>query len=363
MDEGNGVTVVRGYSQVTGLALNLAATKGSATLAQYTYSYDHYGNLSERDDVFAGSHESEHYDALNRLIKSVLTASGGGGTTTYAYDDAGNLTYRSDRGTYTYGENGAGPHAVTSIDDGSSYGYNANGEMTSGAGRTLAWATFGKATTITQGGTTVTLAYGPDNERYRKTVSTGSETVTYLGAAELIDLAGSTGIRRTLALADLTVIDTGGNNAGVLYPVTDQLGSTIDLGDGNGASADVMSYGPFGKRMTAGWAGQMSISQALTINTTESDKGYTGQEGLDAVQLDDYNARLYDPALGRFLSVDPLIGHPESTQGFNPYSSVENNPLNRTDPTGEVMDQCMANGICGSVTIDGIGTISAGGRQ
>ncbi|MGI0134793.1 MAG: RHS repeat-associated core domain-containing protein, partial [Candidatus Micrarchaeaceae archaeon] len=49
----------------------------------------------------------------------------------------------------------------------------------------------------------------------------------------------------------------------------------------------------------------------------------------------DYNARLYDPALGRFLSVDPLIGHPESTQGINPYSYVENNPLNKTDPTGE----------------------------
>ncbi|MGH7239688.1 MAG: RHS repeat-associated core domain-containing protein, partial [Candidatus Saccharimonadales bacterium] len=63
--------------------------------------------------------------------------------------------------------------------------------------------------------------------------------------------------------------------------------------------------------------------------------GYTGQEALDAVQLDDYNARLYDPKLGRFLSVDPLIAHPESTQGINPYSYVENNPLNATDPTGK----------------------------
>ncbi|MGH9437147.1 MAG: hypothetical protein ACRD22_04440 [Terriglobia bacterium] len=63
------------------------------------------------------------------------------------------------------------------------------------------------------------------------------------------------------------------------------------------------------------------------------------------------------------MSVDPLIGHPESTQGINPYSYVENNPLNRTDPTGEVMDQCMENGICGSVTIDGIGTISASAHQ
>ncbi|MGH2510715.1 MAG: RHS repeat-associated core domain-containing protein, partial [Ktedonobacteraceae bacterium] len=55
--------------------------------------------------------------------------------------------------------------------------------------------------------------------------------------------------------------------------------------------------------------------------------------------LDDYNARLYDPRLGRFLSVDPLIGHPESTQGINPYSYVENNPLSRTDPTGEMMTE------------------------
>ncbi|MGH9772532.1 MAG: RHS repeat-associated core domain-containing protein, partial [Candidatus Acidiferrales bacterium] len=82
-------------------------------------------------------------------------------------------------------------------------------------------------------------------------------------------------------------------------------------------------------------AGAMGVGQALTINTTASDRGYTGQEALDAVQLDDYNARLYDPSLGRFLSVDPLIGHPESTQGINPYSYVENNPLNRVDPTGE----------------------------
>jgi RHS repeat-associated protein len=53
----------------------------------------------------------------------------------------------------------------------------------------------------------------------------------------------------------------------------------------------------------------------------------------------DYNARLYDPALGRFLSVDPLIAHPGSTQSINPYSYVENNPLNKTDPTG-MADQC-----------------------
>ncbi len=62
----------------------------------------------------------------------------------------------------------------------------------------------------------------------------------------------------------------------------------------------------------------------------------------------DYNARLYDPSLGRFLSVDPLIGHPGSTQGINPYSYVANNPLNKTDPTGEM--SCTPSGAGKTVT-------------
>jgi uncharacterized protein with LGFP repeats len=92
-----------------------------------------------------------------------------------------------------------------SVVNGSGFGYNADGEMTNDNGKTLTWAAFGKATAITQGATSVTLAYGPDDDRYEKDVNAygQSETVLYLGAAELIDLNGSTGIRRTLALADV----------------------------------------------------------------------------------------------------------------------------------------------------------------
>ena len=34
------------------------------------------------------------------------------------------------------------------------------------------------------------------------------------------------------------------------------------------------------------------------------------------------NGRVYDPELGRFLSADPLIQFPESTQGFDRYAYV-----------------------------------------
>ena len=162
--------------------------------------------------------------------------------------------------------------------------------------------------------------------------------------AERLTEGPYTAIRRTVTLADLTFIDTGGAGSHVLYPVTDNLGSTIALGAANGSLAQGMSYGPFGRRETAGWAGYMSQSEALTINTTETDRSYTGQEGLDAIGLMDYNARLYDPSLGRFLSVDPKIADPQGTQSINPYSYVGNNPLNATDPTGE--SKCVAGRPC-----------------
>ena len=112
-------------------------------------------------------------------------------------------------------------------------------------------------------------------------------------------------------------------------------GNTIAIADSSGHLVQGLAYADFGKRYSAGWTQAMSTGEALSVNTTLSDRGYTCQESLDAIGLDDYNARLYDPALGRFLSTDPLIANPGSTQSINPYSYVENNPLNKVDPTGE----------------------------
>jgi len=47
------------------------------------------------------------------------------------------------------------------------------------------------------------------------------------------------------------------------------------------------------------------------------------------------NARLYDPALGRFLSPDPYVQMPDFTQNFNRYSYCLNNPLVYVDEDGE----------------------------
>jgi hypothetical protein len=51
-----------------------------------------------------------------------------------------------------------------------------------------------------------------------------------------------------------------------------------------------------------------------------------------------YNARWYDPALGRFAQADSII--PDGVQGLDRYAYVNNNPMRYTDPTGH----CSQNG-------------------
>jgi RHS repeat-associated protein len=66
------------------------------------------------------------------------------------------------------------------------------------------------------------------------------------------------------------------------------------------------------------------------------DRGYTGHENLEMFGLINMNARMYNPALGRFLSADPYVQIPDFSQTYNRYSYANNNPMIYTDPSGEV---------------------------
>jgi uncharacterized protein RhaS with RHS repeats len=46
------------------------------------------------------------------------------------------------------------------------------------------------------------------------------------------------------------------------------------------------------------------------------------------------NGRVYDPAIGRFMSADPFVDGAETTQGWNRFSYVHNRPVVLTDPSG-----------------------------
>jgi RHS repeat-associated protein len=64
-----------------------------------------------------------------------------------------------------------------------------------------------------------------------------------------------------------------------------------------------------------------------------TDKKFTGQR-LDSTGLYYYNARYYDPVIGRFISPDTIVPNPANPQSLNRYSYCLNNPLRYSDPTG-----------------------------
>ena len=53
----------------------------------------------------------------------------------------------------------------------------------------------------------------------------------------------------------------------------------------------------------------------------------------NSLGLYDFSARMYDPALGRFLSVDPMA---ETCLNMTPFAYCGNNPIIRVDPEGEI---------------------------
>lgn len=66
-----------------------------------------------------------------------------------------------------------------------------------------------------------------------------------------------------------------------------------------------------------------------------NDKGFVGGTA-DPTGLTHLGAREYDPALGRFISVDPELDtdDPQSMEG---YSYADNGPIVHADPSGEVL--------------------------
>ena len=151
---------MRGYDALTGRLTGISTTKGMTLLQDNTYTFNALGNLTQRADNRLSQHETFQYDTLNRVIQVDTTVSGTTTTVTTAYDAKGNITAKSDVGSYTYGqvETGctsgvAGPHAVTSISGtkNATYCYDANGNMTSGDGRTVTYTAFDKPLEITKG--------------------------------------------------------------------------------------------------------------------------------------------------------------------------------------------------------------------
>ncbi len=337
---GNGVVTSRTFDADTGALTGI--TSGSAGAVQsHAYTYDLLGKLLTRSDANTALNESFVYDELNRLTSATVSLSPTPLVKTFAYNAIGNLTAKSDVGTYTYPAAGQPrPHAVTSISGGTintTFTYDAKGNMTAGNGLTVSYSSYDKPVSITRGTTTIGFSHDPEHQRFQQTAPGG--TTLYLGNAEKFTGSGGA-IRWTnyLMAAGGVVgmhVENSDETVSTRYFHKDHLGSISVITDESGAVLERLSYDAWGKRRHPNGSDDPSGSI-----TSQTSRGFTGHEELDSVGLVHMNGRVYDPLLARFGTADPMTESPFSTQGWNRYSYVGNSPLNFTDPSGYCFMGC-----------------------
>src|SRR5690348_13711015 len=116
--------------------------------------------------------------------------------------------------------------------------------------------------------------------------------------------------------------------------LSDQQGGIASITDSTGAVVVGESFTAYGNRRNpTTWSGAPSSGDLATIAGI-TRHGYTFQDALGSMGLNDMIGRVQDVVTGRFLSPDPTTPHPLDSQSYNPYSYVRNNPLTYTDPTG-----------------------------
>ena len=105
------------------------------------------------------------------------------------------------------------------------------------------------------------------------------------------------------------------------FILANQLGSATVTLDSTGNVQSELRYHPFGETRHSD-------------GTTPTNRRFTGQIQDEGTGLYYYNARYYDPSIGRFIQADTIVPEPGNPQSLNRYSYVLNNPLKYTDPTG-----------------------------
>ena len=344
---GNGIVTNRTFDQAQGTIDTIQAGT-SASVADFAYGFDTIGNLTERHDYTQTVSEIFNYDNLNRLTcygfgAGNCSAPGTLNRKDVSYDATGNITYKTDVGTYSYqGHQATRPHAVTSTSGvlNTDYGYDANGNMIYGAERIVRWTSFNKISQIYDGGKTTSFTYGAERQRVKMVSSVGS--TYYYGAAgvmaEKLLKNGNTKWTDYLvaggAMVGVHISDDNGQTITETtnWFVLDHLGSVAVITDDTGSVVERLAYDAWGKRR---YPDGTDDNFGLLTSSIMS-RGFTGHEMLDDTDLVNMNGRVYDPSLGRFLSADPIIPDMTLSQALNRFAYVYNNPLSYTDPSGHI---------------------------
>ena len=323
---GNGQVTNFTYDDLRDYLERIHTASGANLIQDLSFTFNDIGHLTQRKDDRQNLTENFLYDDLNRLTSAEVV---GAQTITTSYDILGNITFKSDVGTYSYGENGAGPHAVTSI-----VPVNNNVCIPS-ATTDITYTSFDKVKTLRQSINRLEIKYGAGHQRIVQREYRGDmleRTKIHVGNLYEKEIKGALTREKHYIRGDggvVAVYEKRSDNQNTFkYWHKDHLGSLHAVTSQSGFLDEELSYDAWGKRRNTDWTPTDDTPSVFY------DRGFTGHEHIDLFGLVNMNGRVYDPVLGRFISPDPAIQDITDLQNLNRYTYVLNNPLSYTDPSG-----------------------------
>jgi RHS repeat-associated protein len=351
---GNGATL--GYEH-DGRARPERSTVDAAAgrIQNLRLTLDLVGNVTAIADGVGFASAAYAYDDLYRIVEAT-GARYGGETASYEYDRRGNLTRKGftdatsplDVGPIAYADP-AIRNAVSSA-GGQSFTYDAMGNLTSDGVSTFTFTPTGMLHRVLDaaGVEQLELEYDHAGRRIAKLAASGS-SVHYFPGAELRDDGTTATWEKPLAVGGRVVgrfdgTFTAGTVADhVFFVATDHLGSPSLVMNTAGAVIERYDHHPHGEESLY----SLEAADAASGTTDFTDayfapgdpaskltRRFQGREVDSETGKYNFDARIHDPTLGRFLTADAIVPDPLDSQSWNRYAFVRNNPLAFVDPSG-----------------------------
>jgi RHS repeat-associated protein len=308
-------------------------TQGATPVSEFLYGHDvTRGRITTWSQQVGATPPSLHtlgYDAVNQLLSDNVTNTGNLITTfAYTYDPSGNrLTEQIGASTHVATYNGLNEIRTTTAP---------------GASRTNEWDALDRFVAVNGGNQRTEFTYDGLNRRVAIRQLVNDAEVSHRRFVwcddEICEERDGAGTVTKRFFPQGMKVESG-PNAGTYYYTRDHLGSIRELTDANGNVRARYAYDPFGRR-------------TKLTGDLDADFGFAGMFWSAEANLSLTLMRAYDPALGRWLSRDPLP-NTEMSQGPNLYAYVANDPVNYIDPYGlaGILNSCTANPVVCSIAM------------
>ncbi|GAA4671655.1 hypothetical protein Prum_074610 [Phytohabitans rumicis] len=371
----NGTTTTSSFQPLSGRLASSSAISSPGRVLQLFYGYDAVGNVKHMRDVVRANRSRYYtYDTLNRLTQTQLLqgndpALPGDVVESFAYNASGGFTSKSGVGAYNYRPaTDILPNAAFAAGQ-NAYSYDLAGNQVgrvgpgvAGGRQAITWSPANLPTSVAVGTganlVTTTFRYNAAEERVQRRAP--NATTTYIsGLYERREAAGGGSIEhryyvqagdKNVAQVVKTEVAGAVQSRFTNYPHADRLGSPLEFTNSTPIPNNSQRFEAFGTNLDPNWR-------------TTGERGFAGHDHDADLGLIDMDGRLYDPVLGRFLTVDPKLfavdagaapadtfiaraaeaGAPgggaaptmAAADLLQPYAYAANNPVAYLDPTGQ----------------------------